>query len=100
MHDFYSSQSFEEKYTYYGNDLGAQWAPDRTLFRLWAPTAEEVSVNLYRSGNPGAEDLLCQLRMHPDSHGTWVAERMGNLSGIYYTYQVTVDGQLREACDP
>ena len=100
MHDLYSSQSFEEKYTYHGNDLGVQWAPDRTLFRLWAPTAEEVFVNLYRSGNHGAEDLLCQLRMHPDDNGTWTAERMGNLSGIYYTYQVTVDGQLREACDP
>jgi len=100
MHDLYSSQAFEEKYTYHGSDLGAHWSPSKTVFRLWAPTAQEVSVNLYRGGTHGQDDLLCQLRMYPDQKGTWVAERMGNLNGIYYTYQVLVDGQLREACDP
>ena len=100
MHDLYSSQSFEEKYTYHGSDLGASWTVHKTLFRLWAPTAEAVHVNLYRSGNPENQDLLCQLRMHREQNGTWVAERMGNLNGIYYAYQVLVDGHLREACDP
>ena len=52
MHDFYSSQSFEEKYTYTGCDLGAQWSAQKTVFRVWAPTAENVTVNLYRSGTP------------------------------------------------
>ncbi len=100
MHDLYSSQAFEENYTYHGSDLGTQWTPEKTVFRLWAPTAAEVTVNLYRSGTPDTEDLLCQLRMHPDVKGTWIAERMGNLSGLYYTYLVLVDGVLQEACDP
>ena len=42
MYDLYSSQAFEEKYTYTGCDLGATWFPNRTVFRLWAPTADEV----------------------------------------------------------
>ena len=63
MYDLYSSQAFEEKYTYNGCDLGAQWTPAKTVFRVWAPTAEKVCVNLYRSGTPDAEDLLCQLHM-------------------------------------
>ncbi len=100
MYDLYSTQAFEENYTYTGFDLGAQWSPVKTVFRVWAPTAESVCVNLYRSGNPDAEDFLCQLQMYPDKKGTWVAQRVGNLSGVYYTYQVLVDGQLREACDP
>ena len=100
MHDFYSSQSFEEKYTYTGCDLGAQWSPSKTDFRVWAPTAEKISVNLYRSGTPYAQDLLCRIQMYPDKCGTWTAQRIGNLDGIYYTYEVLVDGQLREACDP
>ena len=100
MHDLYSSQAFEEKYTYQGCDLGAQWSPGKTQFRVWAPTADEVFVNLYRSGTPDADDLLCQLQMHPDKHGTWVAERIGNLNGLYYTFQVLVDGHFKEACDP
>ena len=99
MYEQYSSQEFEEKYTYSGN-LGAFWTPEKTAFRLWAPTAGAVSIRLYRSGDPGADDLLAQLRMQPDVCGTWTAERFGNLNGIYYTYLVTVDGQIREVCDP
>ena len=99
MYEQYSSQEFEEKYTYSGN-LGAFWTPEKTAFRLWAPTAGAVSIRLYRSGDPGADDLLAQLRMQPDICGTWTAERFGNLNGIYYTYLVTVDGQAREVCDP
>ena len=100
MYDLYSSHAFEEKYTYTGCDLGAAWAPNKTVFRLWAPTAEEVLVNLYRSGNPEADDLLGQLHMRRDIKGTWVAERIGDLNGIYYTYGVLVDGHITEACDP
>ena len=100
MHDLYSSDAFEAKYTYAGTDLGATWTPEKTTFRLWAPTAEEVTINLYRSGTADTDDLLGQLHMQPDVNGTWVAERVGNLNGIYYTYLVMVDGQISEACDP
>ena len=51
MYEQYSSQEFEEKYTYSGN-LGAFWTPEKTAFRLWAPTAGAVSIRLYRSGDP------------------------------------------------
>ena len=100
MYDFYSSQTFEEKYTYTGSDLGVTWFHNETFFRVWAPTAETVTLNLYRSGTPGAEDLLCRMHMYPDKNGTWTAIRPGNLNGIYYTYQVQVDGESREVCDP
>ena len=99
MYERYSSQEFEEKYTYNGK-LGAFWTLGNTVFRLWAPTAEAVWLCLYRSGEPQADDLLAQSRMQPGECGTWTAERAGNLDGIYYTYLVTVDGQTREVCDP
>ena len=63
MLDLYSSNAFEEKYAYTGSDLGAVWTPQKTTFRVWAPTAEEVTVNLYRGGTAGAVDLLSQLHM-------------------------------------
>ncbi len=100
MYDLYSSHTFEEKYTYTGHDLGVTWNKNRTVFRVWAPTAEEVTVNLYRTGNPEADDLIAQLHMLPDANGTWFAERVGDLNGIYYTYLVMVDGHICEACDP
>ena len=100
MNTLYSSGEFERKFHYAGNDLGALWSPDKTTFRLWAPTAQRVQVNLYKTGNPDAQDLICQLEMRQDINGTWIAEQPGDYSGVYYTYLVSVNEELVEACDP
>ena len=100
MYEVYSTHTFEEKYTYHGNDLGNIWTPGKTTFRVWAPTAEDVTINLYRSGTPETEDLLVQQPMTRDVNGTWVAECSGDLNGLYYTYLVLVDGHMAECCDP
>lgn len=96
----YSSEEFEARYTYTGNDLGSRWQPDHTFFRVWAPTAQAVSVLLYRSGTPGADDLICSLPMKADVNGTWTLSCEGDCSGIYYTYRVTIDGVSSQASDP
>ena len=96
----YSTEEFESKYTYTGSDLGANWTPDETVFRLWAPTATSARVNLYLSGDPDADDLIRQIRMRRDQNGTWVSEVPGNLNGVYYTFGVTVRRKRVEACDP
>ncbi|MBQ8834675.1 MAG: type I pullulanase [Oscillospiraceae bacterium] len=100
MHGFYSTHAFENAFTYIGNDLGAVWTKDKTAFRLWAPTASAVSVNLYRSGTQGTEDLMESIPMVYDVQGTWIAEKNGDIAGVYYTYKVTVGGKTIEACDP
>ena len=100
LSSYYSSAEFENQYTYAGDDLGATWTAESTVFRLWAPTAESVIINFYRSGTPGADDLIQQTEMTPDVNGTWVAVMMGDLNGWYYTYTVTVEGVANEACDP
>lgn len=100
MPNIYSTDAFEEKYTYTGDDLGATWTKDKTTFRVWAPTADAVKVNLYESGTPDTDDLVEQLTMEQDVNGTWVASKEGDLNGVYYTYLVTVNGVENEACDP
>lgn len=100
MPNVYSTKEFEEAYTYTGNDLGASWTREQTTFRVWAPTAASVNVNLYKSGDPTASDLLEQVSMTQDVNGTWVAVKTGDLNGTYYTYEVDVDGAVVEACDP
>lgn len=100
MIEAFSSPEFESKYTYCGNDLGAVWTPGETTFRLWAPTADQAKVRLYRSGNPDASDLLAELSMEAAENGTWVLRKAGNLSGIYYTFVVTIGSYTAEACDP
>lgn len=100
MYRSYSTPEFEQRYTYTGTDLGCVWAPEKTTFRLWAPTAESVKINFYRGGTAGVQDLLEQMQMHPDVKGTWIAEKQGDLNGLYYTYLVEVNGGTVEACDP
>ena len=103
----FSTKEFEERYTYEGNDLGATWKKDKTFFRLWAPTAELVSLKLYHKGSKEEavgtgvqEDLFGQVPMERDVNGTWTAEISGDLNGTYYTYEVTAEGRTREAVDP
>lgn len=100
MPNIYSTEGFENEYTYTGTDLGATWSSDKTAFRVWAPTAEAVKVNLYTSGTAGMDDLIEQLEMKQDVNGTWVVEKEGDLNGTYYTYSVSINGVETEACDP
>lgn len=100
MPNIYSSEEFENEYTYKGTDLGATWSSEKTTFRVWAPTADSVKVNLYKSGTEETDDLIEQLDMQSDVNGTWVAEKDGDLNGVYYTYTVLINGTESEACDP
>ena len=100
MPNLYSTASFESAYTYTGDDLGATWTPEKTTFRVWAPTASSAKVFLYESGTPGTNDRIDEISMTPDVNGTWVAEKAGDLNGVYYTYCVDVKGVVSEACDP
>ncbi len=96
----YSCTEFEAQFTYPGQDLGAVWSRERTCFRVWAPTASRIFVNLYKTGNPKARDLISRLEMQPDVQGTWIAQADGDLNGVYYTYCAEIDGLFRECCDP
>lgn len=100
MSERYSTPDFEATYTYRGNDLGAVWSKDKTCFRLWAPTASAVSINLYRIGEPVSQDLISNVPMQRDVKGTWVAKCAGDLNGVYYTYLVNHGGETVEVCDP
>lgn len=100
MYGQYSTEEFETSFTYPGRDLGANWQPEHTFFRLWAPTAQSVGVCLYQTGTPRQDDLIQELPMSYSEKGTWTAVAQGDLNGIYYTYRVCVDGETIEACDP
>lgn len=100
MPDYYSSDEFESLYTYNGDDLGATWSADKTVFRVWAPLASEVKVNLYLSGDADSNDKRGSFDMTKDVNGTWVTTVEGDLNGLYYTYTATVNGKERETIDP
>ena len=98
--NIYTTEKFIEEYTYTGEDLGAVWSPDSTTFKVWAPTAEQVQLALYKSGTAGTDDLMKKTHMTKIEKGVWSITVDGNLNGTYYTYFVTNDGKETEACDP
>lgn len=96
--DAFSETEFEEAYYYQGDDLGATYTPEETSFRVWAPTASEVSINLFEAGD--GDNLIETISMEQDVNGTWLQKVSRDLNGIYYTYSVTVGGKSNEAVDP
>ena len=96
MDDVIGSTYYDEAFAYDG-ELGALYSKEKTDFRVWAPTADAVVLNLYSAGD--GDNLIESIPMTADVKGTWVASKAGDLHGTYYTYSVTVDGDTQEAVD-
>ncbi|MFN4213605.1 type I pullulanase [Exiguobacterium sp.] len=100
--DVLRSPEFDAKYAYDGK-LGITYQKSKTNFVLWAPTAQDVKLELWnmpkdRPTNDG--DINKTIQMKRGDRGTWVAEVRGDLDGIGYTYNVThASGSIR-AVDP
>ena len=83
---------------YYTGPLGPDYTPGGTCLRLWAPTAEAVTVTLYHKGDGGA--VLCTKPLVRGAQGMWSIWLPGEQHGRYYTFAVTVNGITRETGDP
>ncbi|MGN0488251.1 MAG: type I pullulanase [Ruminococcus sp.] len=87
-----ASQELDDKYGYNGNDLGATYTPESTTFKVWAPTATKVDLNLYTTGSDneeGADDLgSCELEFDK-TNGVWSTTVDGDYKNVYYTYSIT-----------
>lgn len=98
-HDrLFETPSFHQLYTYTGTDLGATYTSHETRFRLWAPTAAQVELVIYESGQPHSPYHVYP--MNKAEQGTWVATLLGDGDERIYTYRVLVLGEWREAVDP
>ena len=88
---------FLEKYTYDGDDLGATLSDTGTTFKVWAPTASRVVLDLYHAGN--GEDAYAHIDMAREDRGVWsYTADCGH--GTYYTYTVTTAVGTQTATDP
>ena len=86
----YDTEEFESRYTYTGR-LGASIESGRTVFRVWAPFAQCVRLNIYADGDSG--DNLYGGVMSRGERGVWTATLDGNLAGRYYTYTLSYNGR-------
>lgn len=93
--------------------FGAFYRPEKTVFRAWAPVADEVCVCLYHRGTDaemwaqsGAEadgeksaPFRC-MQMQKKSASVYECTIEGNLDGVFYTYRITREGSTKECVDP
>ena len=93
----FESSAFARQ-TNYSGPLGPEYNPSGTRLRLWAPTAQKVSVNLYRRGDGGA--CMGTLPLEQHGQGVWSVYLPGDQHGHYYTFTVEVDGTAYETGDP
>ena len=68
-----------------------EYAPELTRFHLWSPTADEVKVLLFDDGENG--HAYETLNMTLGNDGTWDAEKVGDLKGKFYTFNVKVNNK-------
>lgn len=95
--DIFDSTYFAESYHYDGTDLGAVIDGDSTAFKVWAPTASRVVLNLFEAGD--GVDAYKTVDMVRGEKGVWShTEACGH--GTYYTYTVTTSVGTQEAVDP
>ena len=83
--------SFDRYPSYYGSDLELTYTPQRSVFTLWAPTADKVRLNLYASGEGGEPEE--RLEMRPSDDGTWRVAAERDLKGTFYTFQIEKEGK-------
>lgn len=95
-YEVYDSKSFGERYNYDG-DLGVSIDGHTATFKVWAPTAKSVAVNLYMNGNGGA--CYLQEEMKLGDKGVWSVS-VDDATGKYYTYTVETVAGIQEAVDP
>lgn len=94
---YYDSREFKEQYVYDGSDLGAVCGEKETVFKLWSPLAEKVTLNLYRDG---AGERCRFLVMEKKEKGVWACRIGGSCHGIYYDFTVEADGISVRTADP
>ncbi len=90
------TKEFDETFYYTEGDLGVTLQANKTIFKVWAPTASEVKVKLSRE----VESESVFRSMNRSEKGVWVLEIEGDLEGYQYSYLACINLEWREAVDP
>ena len=75
-------------------NLWTNYSKESTLFKLWSPTAEEVTLRLFKTGNDS--NSFETFSLESAKSGIWQKNLTKDLDGIYYTYQVKINGRWLE----
>ena len=91
---YYNQSLYEgEGYTYNGTDLGANYSPSSTTWKVWSPAATKIQLKLYKTGSDremGAK-VLGTYDLTVGSNYVWSVTLEGNYKNVYYTYLITAE---------
>ncbi|MDE6029482.1 MAG: hypothetical protein K2F90_04085 [Clostridiales bacterium] len=82
-------------------DFGAIYTKEQTIFRVWAPFATKVTLNVYPDGSTSAADSRINMRKRAGTPwgGVWEFTLQGDQAGRYYNYSITNNGMEVETID-
>lgn len=84
---------------YDGDDLGVIWKGNQVNINVWAPTASDVSFQLYKDGHGG--NPLKVFSLKKQVKGNWTHKLVGDWEGYYYTFKIKYKNTwLNEVPDP
>ena len=93
------TKEFDDLFSYDG-PLGALYHPNKTIFRLWAPTCCQVELLLFENNAPDAA-LSQVLPMKKGARGTYEISLFGDRKNQVYQYRLSFpDGKINETGDP
>ena len=95
---YYLSQEFKDNYIYDGNDLGVICTDSGTSFKLWSPTADSVTLNLYQEGSGGEPRKSIPMKREDKGVWSWSTEKC--LHGVYYDFTLVTEGEEIRSADP
>jgi pullulanase len=90
------TKEFDEAFYYPGDDLGGTLHSNKTVFKVWAPTATQVKLKISNDEESGPEYVM----MNREEKGIWTVAVEKRLEGYCYSYHVCINLEWREAVDP
>ncbi len=84
---------------YTGKDLGITYSPQRTIFKIWAPTASAAELKLYHNGT--GDFLAGSYPMVKQRNGVWMITMYTDQKNKFYSFRVKIkDRWSEEVTDP
>ncbi len=72
-------------------NLWISYTKESTLFKIWSPTADSVTLRLYKTSIDSPP--FSTQNLEKKEGGLWTKNVQGDLNGVYYTYQVKIGNQ-------
>lgn len=99
FHSRAQSPDYSKYPVYTGTDLGINYSPQRSIFKIWAPTAEAAELKLYHAGS--GNNSVGTFPMVKAGKGVWEVTVYTDQQNKFYTFRVKIKGKWSdEVTDP